>query len=325
MHLAVVYVVWGSTYLAIRVAVREGSGFPPFAMAAMRVFAAAAILFVWAALARHRLRLTRGELVILAGTGVLLWTGGNGLVTWGEQRADSGLAALLVASMPIGAATMEAILDRRRPGRTLVAALLAGFAGVTVLSVPVLRSGTAADVGAVVALLAAPITWSMGSIWMQRRRPDLTVQVASAYQHLFGGLVFVLLSLILREPRPEPVPEAWLAWGYLVVFGSVLAFTSYIYALRLLPLNVIMTYAYANPVIAVVLGWLILHERITPWTLAGAALVIAGVAGVFQERRVRERRRREGAAAAQAADAARAANATEVAADPRAPRVAGST
>ena len=97
IHLLVIYVVWGSTYLGIRLAVREGSGFPPFTMAALRVFVAALILLIWARLSRERLRLTRGEWVVMAGSGLLLWTGGNGLVTWGEQHADSGLAALLVA------------------------------------------------------------------------------------------------------------------------------------------------------------------------------------------------------------------------------------
>jgi drug/metabolite transporter (DMT)-like permease len=290
-HLAVVYLVWGSTYLAIRVAVRDGSGFPPFAMAGLRVAAAAALLLGWAAFKRLKLRLTRGDAVVLAGTGLMLWTAANGLVTWGERRADSGLAALLVATMPIWAALIDAVLDRRPPSFRLVVALLAGFLGVGLLSYPVLRQGTAADVWSVVGLLLAPFSWSLGSIWMRRRRPSLDILVCSGYQQLFGAIGFAAVALLVGEPVPRPIPEAWLGWGYLVVFGSVIAFTSYMRALTLLPVNVTMTYAYANPVIAVLLGWLVLNEAVTVWTLAGAALVIGGVAGVFQERARNGKRR----------------------------------
>ncbi len=297
-HLAVVYGVWGSTYLAIRVAVRAGSGFPPFSMAAMRVLVAAALLLGWGALARHRLRPTRAELGVLAATGLMLWTAANGLVTWSEQRADSGLAALLVATMPLWAAACEYHLERKPPTLTLVASLLTGFLGVALLTAPVLRQGMSADFWAVLGLLAAPASWAVGSVWVQRRRPDLSPQVASGYQQLCGGLGFVLLALLTGEPRPQPVHEAWLAWGYLVVFGSVVAFTSFVYVLRLLPVSVGMTYAYANPVIAVLLGWLILHEPITWWTLAGTALVVAGVVGVFRDRREQVLRSRKAAAIA---------------------------
>ncbi len=289
LHLAVVYVVWGSTYLAIRVAVREGSGFPPFTMAGLRVLVAAALLLGWGALGRQRLRLKRDELVLLAGTGLLLWTGGNGLVTWAEQRAGSGLAALMVGTMPLWAAAYEYHLDRRPPSRALVISLLTGFAGVGLLTAPVLRHGVRADLWAVLALLAAPASWALGSVWMQRRRLEVGLRVASGYQQLFGFCGFAVLSWLSGEPAPAPTGEAWLAWGYLVLFGSVLAFTSFVNALRRLPVPVTMTYAYANPVIAVLLGRLILGEEVTWWTLSGAALVVAGVAGVFRDRMRRHR------------------------------------
>ena len=284
IHLLVIYLVWGSTYLGIRLAVREGSGFPPFTMAALRVFVAALILLIWARFAKERLRLTRREWAVMAGSGLLLWTGGNGLVTWGEQHADSGLAALMVASMPIFAAIMEAVLDRRRPSPRLIAALLTGFVGVAALSAPVLMQGTSAETWAVVALLAAPLSWAAGSIWMQRQRPDLGPLTVAATQQICGGIGFLILILLTREPKAAPTPEAWGAWAYLMLFGSVIAFSSFVRALRILPINVVMTYAYANPVIAVALGWLVLGERITGWTLAGTVLVVAGVAGVFRER-----------------------------------------
>jgi len=284
LNLAVVYLVWGSTYLAIRVAVREGAGFPPFFMAMMRVAVASAILLTWAKFKGHRLKLKRQELILLFGSGVLLWVGGNGLVTWAELRASSGLAALVVGAMPIYAELITAIIDRRWPTRAMVVGILLGFAGVGVLSFPVLRSGDSGDVQAVIALLLAPLFWSIGSLWFQRRKPDLSIIAISGYQQLLGGVGFVVVVLIRQEPIPTPTGEAWLAWAYLVLFGSVFAFTSYMVTLKRLPYQIVMTYAYVNPVIAVLLGWLILGETVTVWTISGAALVIAGVAGIFSNR-----------------------------------------
>ena len=284
LHLLVVYFVWGSTYLAIRVAVREGAGFPPFIMAAMRVFAAAAVLLIWARLRRERVRLTSFEFLLLGGSGLLLWIGGNGLVTWAEMRATSGLAALLVAAMPIWGETITMIVDRRRPTMRMIGSILLGFSGVGLLSWPVLRTGSAADILAVIALLLAPLFWAIGSIWFQRRKTDLSDRAVSGWQQLLGGAGLLAVSLLRGEPLPQPTGEAWLAWTYLVVFGSVIAFTSYMATLRLLPYQVVLTYAYVNPVIAVFLGWLILHESVTGWTLAGTALVVAGVAGIFNNR-----------------------------------------
>ena len=283
-HLLIVYVVWGSTYLGIRVAVREGAGFPPFTMAFMRVVVAAAILMTWAAIRGERIRLTRSEAVLMFGSGILLWVGGNGLVTWAEMRASSGLAALLVAAMPIWGELINTVIDRRMPTARMVGSILLGFAGVGILSWPVLREGNRADVLGVIALLLAPLFWSIGSIWFQRRKPDLTVRAVSGWQMIFGAVGFLACILLRGEPLPTPTTEAWIAWGYLVVFGSVIAFTSYMAALRLLPYQVVVTYAYVNPVIAVFLGWLLIGEEVTGWTLAGAALVVAGVAGIFNNR-----------------------------------------
>jgi drug/metabolite transporter (DMT)-like permease len=283
-HLTVVYIVWGSTYLAIRVAVREGSGFPPFTMAMVRVFTASLILLGWARLRRERIRLGRAELAVLAGTGVMLWVGGNGLVNWAEMRVSSGLAALLVAAMPIWGECVASMVDRRVPGRRVAGSILLGFLGVGVLSWPVLRQGTTADILSVVALLFAPLSWAAGSIWLQRRKLDLSPRALSGWQQVMGGIGLFLFALLRREPQPAPTGEAWMAWGYLVLFGSVISFTSYMTTLRLLPYRIVMTYAYVNPVIAVFLGWLILGEQVTAWTITGAALVIAGVWGIFKNR-----------------------------------------
>ena len=189
-----------------------------------------------------------------------------------------------MAALPIWAALIEAIIDRRLPTPKTAASLLIGVAGVGCLSWPSLRTGVSADFWSTIGLLAAPLWWAIGSVWYMRNRPDLDTRVSAGYQQLFGGAGFLVMILLLREPLPTPTPEAWGAWAYLTVFGPVVAFTSYIRILRLLPMGVSMTYAYVNPVIAVFLGWLILSEAITGWTLAGSVLVISGVAGVFHGR-----------------------------------------
>jgi drug/metabolite transporter (DMT)-like permease len=282
LHLLVIYVIWGSTYLAIRVAVQEGSGFPPFTMAALRTLVGGAILLLLGLLRRRRLRLTAYEVRILAASGLLLWLGGNGLVTWAETRAESGYAALIIATIPIWVALMDAILDRRTPPPLLIVSLLVGLAGIGVLSAPHLAGGDARDMAALAALLLAPFLWALGSV-LQRRRPvGVAPQVSAAYQQLFGSIGFFAVALLVREPPPTPTQEAMLAWVYLVIMGSVVAFSSYVAALALLPTRVVATYAYVNPVIAVVLGAIVLGESITIATLVGMALVLLGVAGVFR-------------------------------------------
>jgi len=290
LHLGIVYLVWGSTYLAIRVAVREGSGFPPFSMGATRVILAGLLLLGWAALSRKRVRPSRRELLILAGSGLLLWSVGNGLVIWAEQRAASALAALMVGTTPIWAVLMEAALDRRRPSPLLLAGLFSGLMGIGMLSAPVLAGGVRADVLSVVALGLASIAWAAGSVLQNRNPVDLPLRVSSGYQHLAGGMGFLVLVLLMREPLPRPQPQALAAWGYLLVFGSIIAFTSYVSILRTLPMSIATSTAFVNPVIAVVLGAALLQEPITPWNVSGAALVLLAVAGAFRDRQLQRRR-----------------------------------
>jgi drug/metabolite transporter (DMT)-like permease len=284
LNLIVVYLAWGSTYLFIRVAVREGSGFPPFAMAASRTLCAAVILFATAALLGHEVRRPASELRLLALSGFLLWVGGNGMVTWAEHHANSGYAALIVGSTPIWPVIMEAIIDREPPSALLVLSLVIGFIGLAVLVRPVLHDGIPADVASTVALLIAAVSWSGGSLLLQRSPPQCTPLVISGYQQFFGGLGLAAAMVLTGEPRPLPSPSAWLGWGYLLTVGSLISFTSYVIAVRTLPIAVVTTYAYVNPVIAVLLGWLVLGEQITSGMLIGMALILASVAGVFRQR-----------------------------------------
>ena len=287
LSLVAIYLAWGSTYLAIRVAVREGAGWGPFWMGAARVLVAALVLLAICRLRGVRLKPSRVELMVLAGTGVLMWVGGNGLVNWAEQRVDSGLAALVVGTAPLSVAAMEAAIDRRPPSLRFAASLAVGMSGLVVLTYPMLRAGVTADVLGVLGLALAGVSWGYGSIVLNRRRLPLDPIVVASWQQLAGGIGFAVLALAVGEPLPRPTPEAWAAWAYLMVVGSLVAFSCFVYALKVLPTSVVMTYAYVNPAIAVVLGWLILGEPITGFTLLGMALILAGVYGVFRDKTTR--------------------------------------
>jgi drug/metabolite transporter (DMT)-like permease len=282
LNLFIVYFVWGSTYLAIRIGIRSGSGFQPFWFGGLRVLVAGAFLLLLGVMRGKDIRPGKKDLKVLIASGFLLWIGGNGLVVLAEQRIDSGIAALVVASTPIWVAFFESVIDKRMPSLLLIASLIVGFSGIIVLSFPMLTSGVRADVLSILAVLLASFSWSSGLVLQTRQPVNLSRGVSSAYQQLFGGVFFVLIALIVREPLPVPTTEAWLAWGYLVVFGSILAFTAFVSALQVLPTSLVTTYAYVNPVIAVFLGWMILSEPITPWTVVGGLFVLAGVTGIFR-------------------------------------------
>lgn len=284
LHLWVLYTVWSTTYLAIRLAVDPArGGFPPFRMAAWRLAAAGLLILVLARLSGRALGPRRQDLPALLGATVLLWMGGNGLVTWAETREESVYAALLVAATPIWTALIEAVLDRRRPSARLVLALLVGFLGIAVLTAPQLAGASLGQASSFVALLVAPLSWGAGSVLQARRPVSLSPLASAGWQQLLGGLALGLLSWALAEPAAAPSPVAWGAWLYLVLVGG-LAVVSFVQALQLLPTRLVMTYAYVNPVGAALCGWLFLGEHIGLSTVAGAALVILGVAGVFRER-----------------------------------------
>jgi drug/metabolite transporter (DMT)-like permease len=284
-HLGIVYLVWGSTYLAIRIGVRPGAGFTPFIFGTIRVLPAGIILLLIALLRNKSLKLDRRDFITLFLSGFFLWIGGNGLVVWSEQQVDSALAALIVATVPIWVAGLDAVLDRKRPKLMLLGSLLVGFLGILVLSMPVLLSGVRADLVSVLTLVLASLSWSIGLTIQARRPVKVSRGVSSGYQQLFGGLMFFLIAWLGTESWTAPTLEAWGALIYLIIFGSILAFTSFVSVLQLLPTSIATTYAYVNPIIAVFLGWLILSEPITYWTLAGALFVLLGVSGVYREGR----------------------------------------
>ena len=286
MHLFIVYILWGSTYLGIRVAVQEGSGFPPMIMSATRVFAGSLLLLGIARFfQKQKFQLTKDELIPLLISGLALWWGGNGLVAIAEVTVPSGFAALIISCTPIWVAIIESMIDKKRPSILLVFSLLIGLAGIAALNWPTIRFGNFNYLWGSVLLVLAGLSWGAGSIYQKRKDIKSSPEVRSALQQFFGGIALFVTSYIIGEPHINPTPSAWWAWVYLIVFGSVVAFTSFIKALQLLPSNIVFTYAYVNPLVAVILGFIVLGESITLWTLAGMTLVIVGVFGVFKDQK----------------------------------------
>lgn len=285
--LGLVYVVWGSTYLAIRIA---DESMPPFLTASVRFLAAGLLLagvIAWRS-GRSALRITRRQLGSVVVVGVLLLVGGNGLVVLAETAIPSGLAALLVASVPLWVVVLRTGFGDRPRAATLVGVLL-GFVGLVVLTVP----GIAGNVklSGVVAVIAASVLWSTGSFASSRLPMPVNPFVASAYEMLAGGIGDLLLGLGRGEQHRTHLAAistgSWLALLYLVFFGSIVAFTAYAWLLQNAPLSLVATYAYVNPVVAVALGWLILAEPVS-WPIAvGGAIVVAGVGVVVSTERDR--------------------------------------
>ena len=283
--LLIVWVVWGSTYLAIRVGVET---MPPLLMAAARNLIAGVIMFPAAMGARRKaIRAgqvmrrwpSRAEWIGCAIVGVLLLVA-NGAVGIGEQTVPSGLAALLVATVPLWLLGIDAMLNHARLGLAQLAGLALGLVGVGFLSGVGGGSGHASVVGVVIILIAA-FTWALGTIMTRRVTIPSSPALASGMELLCGGAALLALSAATGEFGSLHLAQisgrSWLALGYLIVFGSIIAFSAYGIAVRALPTPTVATYAYVNPVIAVLLGTLILNERLTPAMLGGGVLIVGAV------------------------------------------------
>ena len=268
--LGAVYVIWGSTYYALRVGLE---GFPPFVMAGTRFLVAGALLYGALRLRgaqRPSLREWRASALI----GFLLLAVGNGAVTWAEQWVSSGLAALVVATMPLWTALLSRATGTRIVGRDWLG-LTVGFAGVALLS---LGGELRAHGLAALVLSIAPISWALGSV-LSRRVQLPSGAMATATEMLTGGAMMMLFGLVRGEQLAAPPPlRSWLAFGYLVVFGSLVAFSAYNHLLRHVRPSLATSYAYVNPLIAMLLGVGLGGESIARSTWLAAAVIVAGVA-----------------------------------------------
>jgi drug/metabolite transporter (DMT)-like permease len=281
--LATIYLVWGSTYLAIRVMVET---MPPLLAAGLRFAVAGAIFWVALRIAggAERVRVTRRQVAGAGLIGLLLPFGGNGLVTVAEQDVPSGLAALIIGSVPLWVVLMRAAHGDRVPRATL-AGVLVGFAGLAVLVLPGDRPGDAPLWGVLV-IVAASISWAAGSFYSKSVPQPHDAFAATAWQMMLGGAAMLAVGLLAGEAGDVHVSEfssdSIAALTYLIVAGSLLAFTAYVWLLRNAPISTVATYAYVNPVIAIVLGALILSEQLTVATVVGALAIVLSVASVVR-------------------------------------------
>jgi len=278
----IVYVVWGSTYLAIRVMVET---MPPLLSAGVRFLVAGGVMVAALAVLRgaSALRPGRSELLGALLVGLLL-PGANAVVTVAEQEVPSGLAALLIASIPLWVILLR-LVARDGVSRRSVAAVLIGFAGVALLLRPGEQSGDATIVG-LLTCVAAAVMWATGSFATPRLTLPKDPLVSTGWQMLLGGVLITLAGLAAGEAGDVHV-EAFstrsvLALAYLIAIGSWVAFTAYAWLLQNAPISKVSTYAYVNPVVAIVLGWLVLDEVVTGVTLVGAAIIVVSVALVVR-------------------------------------------
>ena len=278
-NLGIVYVVWGSTYLAIRVMVHT---IPPLLAGGIRFLTAGAIAYAWLSLRRGRaaVRVSASELLACTLVGSALIVGGNGLVSIAERDVPSGLAALVIASTPLWVVVLRAVSREGIPWTTLAGVAL-GFVGVGVLVLDGRRSSGATLFGLLL-LVAAAASWASGSFFSKRLPLPHDPFVSTIVQMLVGGAVMLVVGLLLGEASDLAMDEiaasSLTALVYLVFVGSLLAFTAYTWLLQHAPISKVATYAYVNPVIAIVLGWALLDEAVTARILLGAALVVASVA-----------------------------------------------
>jgi drug/metabolite transporter (DMT)-like permease len=282
--MATIYIVWGSTYLAIRVMVET---MPPLLGAGARFAVAGAIFLAILRLrgGSKRVRITRSEALGAFVIGNLLCFGGNGLVTVAEQEVPSGLTALIIGSVPLWVVLMR-LGEGDRPGRGTLAGVIVGFVGLAVLVLPGDRPDEAPLWGVLLIVLAA-VLWASGSFYSKRWTLPKDPLVSTAWQMLIAGATMVVAGLVAGEAADvhpsEFSTDSLLALAYLITFGSMLAYTAYTWLLGNAPISTVTTYAYVNPVIALALGAAILSEEITLTVLLGATAIVAAVATVVRE------------------------------------------
>jgi len=273
----IVCFVWGSTYLAIRVGV---GALPPFLMAGVRFLVAGVLLAAFARLRGEKLPAGRREWADLALAGVLLLCVGNGLVVWAEQYVDSGSASIYVVTGALWSAGFDAAI----PGGTtrfslrLAVGFILGLLGSAVLVGVTPHQLLAADLRAPVSLILASASWALGSVYLKRRHISAGFTTAATVQMLAGGVALLAVALLRGEQHLwHSSPGGLAALAYLIVAGSLVGFTAYGYALRHASATVVGTFAYVNPVVAVLLGWVILGEPLSPRKIAAMVVILGAV------------------------------------------------
>ena len=273
-----VYLCWGMTYLAMRIAVRD---IPPHLMSGARFLVAGLVLYLWTR-GRGDPKPTATQWRSAAMVGAFLLLGGNATVAWAEQQVPSGLAAVLIAVAPIWMVAFEWARGGPRPGKRVIAGLILGLAGVALLVSPKGDSATQVNLIGAAMLVLASASWAWGSVVSKSAPLPKSPFLATSMEMIGGGVLLLLTALAVGQVahfRPTEVSaHAVLAWLFLVVFGSLVGFTAYIWLLGVTSIAKAGTYAYVNPIVAVFLGWAILDEPVNGRTLIAALVILVGVA-----------------------------------------------
>jgi drug/metabolite transporter (DMT)-like permease len=283
---AAIYLIWGSTYLGIAIAIQTT---PPFVMAGVRFIIAGLVLYAWMRL-RGAQRPTRANWIAATIVGGLLLLGGNGAVVWAEQRVPSGIAALLVATLPVWLVLLDWARPKgTRPSGLVLGGLALGLVGVGALVGPAsLMGGSRIDVLGALVLMGGSISWAAGSLYSKQAALPASSALGMAMQMLAGGALLLLAGTVAGEWSAVDIgaisPASAGAILYLIVFGSLIGFTAYMWLLRVAPPARVATYAYVNPVVAVFLGWLVLGEPISARTVLAAAIIVGAVALIVSAR-----------------------------------------
>ena len=272
-----VYVIWGSTYLAIKFAIET---IPPFLMAGSRFLVAGGVLYAAARLLGAP-RPAKSEWAPASLVGLFLLLGGNGLVVFGQKTVPSGLASLLVAGVALWMALFEALRPGGKwPSKPVALGLIGGFAGVGLLIGP--RNGGAVDAVGAAAIVGATISWALGSIYARGARLPKSAFIATAVEMMAGGAALLALGFATGQAGQLHLAaitaKSLIAVAYLAVFGSIVAFTAYVWLLSVRPPSLVATYAYVNPVVAVMLGSIFAGEDLTARMIVAAGVIVASVA-----------------------------------------------
>jgi len=276
-----VYIVWGSTYLGIRVVVETA---PPLISAGARFSSAGLLVYAFLFLrhGRERVRLTLRQTAGAAAVGACLVLGGNGMVSIAEQTVPSSFAALIYASIPLWIVLLRALSRERPPTATLIGVAV-GYLGLAILLLPGARPGEV-SVGWALVLCAGAFAWAIGSFYSRRLPLPADAALAMAATTICGGAVTLTVGLLAGEGSDLDFAalssRSLVGFVYLVLIGSVVGFSAYVWLLKNAPISKVATYAYVNPLVALFLGWLILSEDIRPSSLIGAAIIVASVAFV---------------------------------------------
>ncbi|MBS0663939.1 MAG: EamA family transporter [Verrucomicrobia bacterium] len=282
---AAIYLIWGSTYLAIRVAVET---LPPFVMAGARFVVAGTIAYAFLAY-RGRARVSSRQIWDNAIVGGLLLVGGNGLVVWAEQAIPSGITTLIISVSPLFMVLTDWMLPSgARPTWPTLLGLALGFGGLVLLIGGGVSPGVSLDLWRCAGLMIACLSWSFGSLYSRYAKNPAEPMTAATLQMLLGGAMMLVIGFLRGETAGFHAGLLTLrsvgAWAYLVCAGSLIAFPAYVYLLKHSTPARVSTYAYVNPVVAVVLGWLVLGEPVTSRTLLASAIIIAAVAIITVQR-----------------------------------------